>query len=177
MVSAQLTLWGLLAVALVASVITDLLWRRILDVVTLPALALALALRALWGGWGPAEGWGLLSGLLGLAIAAPVFAVVAWRGKMGFGDVKLMGVVGATLGYPAVMSALVFVSLVGALQAVVSLIWQGAVWETLASALRRWAARARLAKGEVDTRSRHIPYGVAIAVGTAWALLYEHSNR
>ena len=177
MASAQLTLWGLLIAALAVSVVTDLLWRRIPDWVTWPAMGLGVAARAWFGGVGEVEGWGVLSGAIGFLLGFPIFAVVAWRGRMGWGDAKLMGVVGVTLGYPAVMSALVFISLVGALQALVSLIWEGAVWETVAGALRRWAAKARLVKGEVEAATRHIPYGVAIAVGTVWALFWEHSKH
>lgn len=177
MPSAQLTLWGLLVTALLASVVTDVLWRRILDVVTWPAMAIGLALRGGFGGWGEAETWGVLSGLLGAALTVPVFALVAWRGRMGWGDVKLMGVVGVTLGYPAAMTALVFISLVGALQAVIALLWHGAVWETVEASLRRWAAKARLVKGGAEGEARHIPYGVAIAVGTIWALFWEQTKR
>lgn len=173
----QLTLWGLLIATLLASVVTDLLWRRILDVVTWPSMALALGGRTAFGGWGEAEGWGAASGLLGLVVTVPVFALMAWRGRMGWGDVKLMGVVGAAMGYPAAMTALVLISLTGALQAIVALMWQGAVWDTVAAALRRWAAKVRLVKGGAEGEARHIPYGVAIAVGAVWALFWEQSNR
>ena len=171
-------LWVLLGVALVVSVVTDVLSKRILDVVTFPAMALALGLRLWRQGVGDLES-GLLTGLASGAGAAGLFAVLALRGKgFGWGDVKLMGVVGAALGYPMVMAALVFISLVGALQAVVTLVWQGAVWETLAAAASRWAVKVRLAKPQVAAAGaqRHIPYGIAIALGSFWAMWWEHSN-
>ncbi len=172
--SLHVLLWILLATALIVSVVTDLLTRRILDVVTYPAMALALVLRALLGGLGDFE-QGFLSGLLAASGAAGLFAMLAGFGKgFGWGDVKLMGAVGACLGYPLILAALVFISLSGALQAAVTLLWHGAFWQTVSGALRRWAARARLAKevGEELPR-RHIPYGVAIALGSFWAMWWD----
>ncbi|MHB8877813.1 MAG: prepilin peptidase [Myxococcaceae bacterium] len=171
-------LWAVLGVALLASVITDLASHRILDVVTYPAMALSLGLRFWRGGIGDLEG-GLLSGLAAGVGAAALFAVLAWRGRgFGWGDVKLMGAVGAAMGYPLVLAALVFISLVGALQAVVTLVWQGAVWETLSAQAARFAAKARLLKARAPAAAhpRHIPYGIAIALGSFWAMWWEHSN-
>ena len=171
-------LWALLGVALLISVVTDLVSRRILDVVTMPVMVIALGLRLWWQGWGDLE-HGLLSGLAAGAGAAGLFAVLAFRGKgFGWGDVKLVGAVGLALGYPLVLGALVFISLVGALQAVVTLVWHGAVWETLSAVASRWAAKARLVKprAESDNPGRHIPYGIAIALGSFWAMWWEHSN-
>ncbi len=173
----ELAVWGVLAGVLAVSLVTDLLWRRILDAVTYPALLLCLGLRTWGGGVGDAES-GLVSGLIAAALGFVLFAVVAWRGRMGWGDAKLMAVVGAALGYPAVLAALVFVSLVGALQAVVTLLWHGQVWDTIATVGRRWAVKTRLLPKETNAaQTRHIPYGVAIAVGTAWAMWWEHSSR
>ncbi len=163
----------MLAVALGVSVVTDLLQRRILDVITYPCLLLALVLRlALVGVGGPEAG--LLSGVLGGLLGGLLFVLAAWRGKMGWGDAKLMAAVGAIFGYPDVVALLVFVSLAGALQAVVSLLWQGAAWQTLRGAARRWAVRARLLVAEeAPFLQRKIPYGVAIAAGSVWALFWR----
>jgi prepilin peptidase CpaA len=119
----------------------------------------------------------MLSGLVSGAGLAVLLVPAALRGRMGWGDVKLMGGVGAVLGFPAVMAAAAFISLVGALQAVVTLLWHGAVWDTLAAVMRRWAARVRLASADAQPAAqRHIPYGVAIALGTFWALWWQHSS-
>jgi prepilin peptidase CpaA len=171
----HIALTSVLGVALATSVATDLLWRRILDAVTYPALALALGIRLFVEGWGSSEA-GLLSGLIGVLIGAGIFALFAWRGRMGWGDVKLMGVVGAVFGYPLVMAALVFTSLVGALQAAITLIWHGAVFDTMAAFGRRLAERARLLPKAVEGARRHIPYGVAIALGSLWTMWWEHTR-
>ncbi len=169
-------LWILLGVALVISVATDVLRREILDVVTYPLLALALGVRLWVEGVGGLE-TGLVSGVVAGAGLAVLLVPAALKGRMGWGDVKLMAGVGAVLGFPAVMAAAAFISLVGALQAVVTLLWQGEVWETLAGMLRRWAVRARLMQESAGSGPRrHIPYGVAIALGTFWAMWWQHDR-
>jgi prepilin peptidase CpaA len=169
----QIALWTILGVALLISVVTDLLGGRILDVVTYPAMSVSLVLRLAVEGVGdPSRG--LVSGVIAALGAMALFAALAWRRKMGWGDVKLMGVVGATLGFPLVLAAVLFTSLAGALQAVVTLIWQGRLRESLAGIGRRWAMRLRLVpKGQAPGEQRHIPYGVAIAFGCAWAMWWE----
>ncbi|WP_163997397.1 A24 family peptidase [Pyxidicoccus caerfyrddinensis] len=176
MTPVQIALWTVLGVALVISVVTDVLRREILDAVTYPLMAVALGVRFATEGFGDLE-HGVLSGLVSGAGLAVLLLPAALRGRMGWGDVKLMGGVGAVLGFPAVLAAAAFISLVGALQAVVTLLWQGAVWDTLAAVVRRWAARVRLASADAQpTTQRHIPYGVAIALGTFWALWWQHGS-
>ncbi len=172
----HIALWTVLGVALVISVATDVVRRQILDVVTYPLMAVGLGARLWAEGVGGLES-GLVSGVISGAGLALLLVPAALRGRMGWGDVKLMAGVGAVLGFPAVMAAAAFISLVGALQAVVTLLWQGAVWETLADWLRRWAVRARLmGEGAASGPRRHIPYGVSIALGTFWAMVWQHSR-
>lgn len=171
------TLWLVLTVALLISVVTDLVSHRILDWITFPTLGLALGLRTWLEGVGDLEG-GLLSGLVGGSAAAGLFAALAWRGRaFGWGDVKLVAAVGAAFGYPLILGALLFISLAGALQAIVSLIWQGAVWDTLRSVAIRWGNRLRLSRRAVEAPARHIPYGVAIALGSFWAMWWDKTNN
>jgi prepilin peptidase CpaA len=154
----QLALWSGLALVLILSVATDLRSRRIPDLVSYPALAFALGTRAYFEGLGGAEA-GLLSGLLGSLLAFGIFALLAWRQKMGWGDAKLMAVVGAAFGYPHATTALVLVSICGWLQAVAALLWQ------------------RRAQPQPQAqRVRHIPYAVAIALGSFWAMWWQHST-
>ncbi len=172
----RLLLWILLGVALVISMVTDLLQRQILDVVTLPALGLALTVRGVKEGLGDLER-GLLSGLISAAGACLIFVVLAWKGRFGWGDVKLMAAVGAAFGYPTVMAALVFISLAGALQAVVTLMWQGEGLAALRQMSDRWLkALRRKPQAQVATL-RSIPYGVAIAVGSFWAMWWETTTQ
>ncbi|WP_224362027.1 A24 family peptidase [Hyalangium versicolor] len=176
MTPVQTALWTVLGVALVISVVTDVLRHRILDIVTYPLMVIALGLRLWSEGVGDLEK-GLISGLVSGVGLAALLLPGALRGKMGWGDVKLMGGVGAVLGFPAVMAAGAFISLAGAFQAVVTIIWKGEVWETIAATGRRWAIRARLLRADTTpVTQRHIPYGVAIALGTFWAMWWQQSN-
>ena len=133
-----------LAVALAASVTTDLRERRILNAVTYPALAVVVGC-VLWLGGLPL----LFQAVLGaLACAAPL-AFAMWRGWMGAGDVKLMAVAGlvagAAAGWPLAVTVLFYVAIAGGVQALL------------------WAAVARARGLE---RPRTIPYALAIAAGT-----------
>lgn len=176
MTPVQIALWSILGMALLVSVVTDVLRRRILDVVTYPLIVLGLGLRWWSDGVGGLE-TGLISGAVSGAGLALVLVPMAWKGSMGWGDVKLMAGVGVVLGYPAVLAAGVFISLVGAAQAVVTLLWHGAVWDTLAGVGRRWLVRMRLLREDsAPGPGRHIPYGVAIALGTFWAMWWQHEN-
>jgi prepilin peptidase CpaA len=172
----QIALWTVLGVALVISVVTDVLRQRILDVVTYPLVAVALGARLWAEGLGDLER-GLISGVVSGVGLAALLLPGALRGKMGWGDVKLMVGVGAVLGFPAVMAAGAFISLAGAFQAVVTMLWKGEVWDTLSEVGRRWAIQARLLSADTaPATQRHIPYGVAIALGTFWAMWWQHSN-
>lgn len=171
----QIALWSVLGAALLISVITDLTCRLIFDWVTYPALALLLGFR-FWGeGLGNLD-QGLVSGLVAAAGSAGILALVTLLGGgFGWGDVKLLGVMGAALGYPLALAALLFISLVGALQALASLVWQGALWQTLSGALSRLGAKLGLRAAPEPVVQRRIPYGLAIALGSVWAIWWEHS--
>lgn len=156
----QIALWTLLGFALLISVVTDVRSGRILDVVTWPTMIVALVLRAAFEGLGNWDGPGVVSGALGAAGLTALFAVLARRGSMGWGDVKLMGAVGATLGLPLALTALVFTSLAGAGQAAVTLLRHRRSAETLPGSVRH-------------PSPKHIPYGVAIAVGSACAMWWQ----
>jgi prepilin peptidase CpaA len=176
MAASQIALWTVLALALATSVVTDVVSRRIPDWVTWPTVAIALGIRFFSAGPGDLE-TGLLSGVVAAAGAMGLLSALAWRGSMGWGDVKLVGAVGAVFGYPAIIGALVFISLVGAVQAVVTLIWQGQVWETLSALGRRVAVKVRLSAAEgCAANSGQIPYGVAIALGSFWAMWWTQAS-
>lgn len=166
-------LWIILAVALVISVATDLLRRRILDLVTFPAAVAALGVRFWREGLGDTER-GVLTGLLSAAAAAAPFALLAWKGqRFGWGDAKLMAAVGAAFGYPLVLAALVFVSLAGAAQAVVTLLWEGETLGTLKAMAQKALAPLRRRAPALPAAGRHIPYGVAIALGSFWTMWWQ----
>jgi len=127
-------------------VVTDLRRRQILNVVTLPALGLILAIDLFWSG-GVTQ---VYSSLVGLAVCGGPFLLAALPGWMGMGDVKLMAVVGAALGWPLGLWALLGVTVAGGAQAIL------------------WLIAARIAGRE---KPKSVPYAVSIAAGTAAAFL------
>ena len=159
--------------AVVVSGVTDLRTRRILNVVTYPAIALGPVLQGGFWGWSSATGLGLEWSLLGLVVGALPFLVFNALDPraFGMGDVKLMAAVGALKGFPFILGTLVYVALVGGLLAIVVLLWRGHLLETLGGLLR-WSDGAR----REGRKEIYVPYGVAIAVGTVWALALELSH-
>ena len=89
--------WFLLTVAAI-----DLEHRLVLNVMLAPMAVVALGLSLLPGKPDP------LNALVGGAAGLALFLVIAalGRGAMGAGDVKLAGVIGLMMGYPAVFQAL-----------------------------------------------------------------------
>ena len=169
----QTALWIVLGVALVISVVTDIASQRILDLITFPTIGLALVLRFFDGGFDFDRG--VLGGVICAIGACALFAVAAMRGSMGWGDVKLMAAVGAVMGWPLMLYAVACVTLAGALQAVVTLMWKGTTWETAASVLQKAGKKLKLIPKEVPVaKPEHIPYGVAIALGTFWAMWWQY---
>jgi prepilin peptidase CpaA len=125
-----------LALLLTTSVITDVLWRRIFNWATVPALTWALGLQVLAlfglgevelpvvprGEWlamvSPVDA--VQGMLVGFAIMFPLYAI--FHG--GAGDVKLITVVGALLGTGPVVEVIFYGYLLAALFALALLIWQ-----------------------------------------------------
>jgi prepilin signal peptidase PulO-like enzyme (type II secretory pathway) len=93
-------------------VVLDLRVRIIPDVLTLPALAYALGLAAV-----TARGPSLAEAGLGTLVGGGIVLLVAVlsRGGMGGGDIKLMAMLGAALGWRGAIAALALSQVVGAL--------------------------------------------------------------
>lgn len=178
----QIAIWVVLGVALAISVATDLRSRKILNIVTFPAIVLCLALR-LAGGlksgevMGPLSGAGLASGLVGMAVGGILFFIMNLTGGMGMGDVKLAAAVGAGVGFPAMLACLLFISIAGGIEAVVVLFWQGKLLKTFGGMARTALEKAKLVKPGVPREHSKIPYGVAIALGSVWGVVWWQMNQ
>src|SRR5437762_4235656 len=135
--------------ALLFSAFTDVRERRILNAVTYPALLVAAVCALSLGGFAL-----VAESALGALVCTLPLAAAMWRGWMGAGDVKLMavsGLVSATAaGWTFSVLVLLDVAIAGGVQAL--------LWLLAAKARHR-------------DRPKSVPYGVAIALGTAWAFL------
>lgn len=129
---------------LILVVITDLEHRLILDVVTVPAMALALVGSFFLPNMTPVRA--LIGGAIGFGLFY-LLAIIA-RGGFGGGDVTLMAFVGLATGFPVVIVAIMAGILLGGLGAAILLL------------LRR------------AERKGFIAYGPYLALGGALALLY-----
>jgi len=114
----NLAITWLYTVFLLAVLVIDFEHRRVLNVMLLPAAVAAFAFSFLAGQPGP------ISALLGAATGLGLFMIFALisRGHLGAGDVKLAGVLGLMLGFPAVFYALFAGVMLAGLAAVLLLI-------------------------------------------------------
>jgi prepilin peptidase CpaA len=156
-------------VAVSLAVYTDLRWRKIFNIVTVPAAAVGIVLNTFGGGW-----YGLLSSFAGLVIGIAVFIIpFALRG-MGGGDVKLMGALGALLGAYAIVNVAIYTALVGGVLALVVAVHNhqlGNTVERVLIMLRRLVPFGRGSKRVDTTKSLRLPYGLAIGGGTVLLVL------
>jgi Flp pilus assembly protein protease CpaA len=121
-----------------------------------------LAIHGVESGLGN-EDAGLLSALLGGALAFGLMAPFAWAKRLGFGDAALLGSVGAGFGFPKVLSALLLTSVAGAVLSVVALV----------ASQRQWPV-ARFLLRPSPSSQKGVPYAVAIALGSLGAMWFSN---
>ncbi|MBM3270539.1 MAG: prepilin peptidase [Candidatus Sericytochromatia bacterium] len=168
--------WGLVPILLVASY-TDWRWQKIFNWLTFPAILAGFAVSAtagaLSGGLGGA-GRQALSSLQGFGFLALIFLVMALLGGMKGGDLKLMAAVGAWLGWPLSVQALLYVAICGG---VFALAWAGAhgalgkTFLQIRNFFFAWQAGLKPSEMIVESAAPLFPYGISIGVGTLLAML------
>ncbi len=160
-----MTLLGLrlvfLAVLVLAAAFSDLRHKGFSLLLPLTFASAFLAMHGFERGLGN-EDFGLLSATLGGAIAVGLMTPFAWAKRMGWGDVVLLGAVGAGLAFPQVLSALLLTSVAGAVLSVVALVASKRKWPMAHFLLRPSSSR------------QGVPYAVAIALGTFGAMWFSN---
>jgi prepilin peptidase CpaA len=139
--------------------------RRIPNWLTLSALLIGLLAAPCVDGWN-----GLRSALLGVLVGGGVFLPFCLLGVLGGGDFKLMAAVGALVGFPLVLAVLYYTCLAGGAMALIYMILSGRFFSTLAGVGRVLLGRKRRPQGGLQ-KVPTLPYGIAIAAGTLWAIL------
>jgi prepilin peptidase CpaA len=159
-------------IAVIAAV-WDLKWRRIPNILTIPAVISGVAMHSVQSGRN-----GLVSSLLGMAIGGGILLVFYILGGMGAGDVKLMAGVGALAGYPLVLAVLFLMGIAGGTMAVGKLVARVIKRDSVGNGgLTDSPGSATLAQEhEMDrpgggVMKETMPYGVAIAAGTVVSLV------
>ena len=141
-----------------AGAVADVRSRRIPNRLTLTAIAAALLVRMMLGGWVEVK-----SGVLGILVASGAFFLIFLLQGIGAGDVKLMAAVGAWAGSGYAVQVLVAAMMAGGVLALFYLRRPETSLEaadgidasrTVSPELNRGMARAQ------------VPFGVAIAIGT-----------
>ena len=157
-----------LAAVLVICAITDLIYRKIYNMVLLPALLFAIGFNLFQGGW-----LGLSQSLLGMLVGLLILIIPFAKGGMGAGDVKLLAVVGALKGFPFVVYAAIGMGLAGGVMALGIWFYRLGFMKTISGIFTRiWLGLATKFKGvplKISEEKIMVPYGLAIALGTAGA--------
>lgn len=158
--------------------LTDLAVRKIPNVLILSGLMLALILHLLSGQPGTAVSQWLAGGIAGFFLFLPLYLA---RG-MAAGDVKLMAMVGAFAGPWQALQVAVLSMLAGGAMALLMLLFSGR-WRDSARNLK-WICTPLLLRLlgmpllpvplPPAASVGGIPYGVAIALGTAGIVAWRH---
>lgn len=143
----------------------DFTTHRIPNWLTVTGLAAAMTLRA------PLGSATLVSGLEGLGIGLAVSLGLYALRAIGGGDVKLLAAVGAFFGFPAMLSGLALMAVLGGAFALVSVVRRGLlpllIFNTV-DLVKSWRSLGRT--GQLRTLESPgaltIPYAVPIAFGT-----------
>ena len=158
MVSALLPLAPLVAGVLAAAVLdvaSFTIPNRLTAALALVFLPAALFAHLPWGVIGACA----LTGAVALLVGVGLFAA----GWCGGGDAKLIAACALWLGWRAMLPFLLFTSLAGGLLALVILVGRRATPPAVVAAGPPWL-------GRLLGPEKHLPYGVAIAVGALAAL-------
>ncbi|ASK61825.1 prepilin peptidase [Virgibacillus phasianinus] len=157
---------------LTISIITDLRNRKILNIVTLPAILIALAFHTITTGL---DGF-LFSGQ-GFLVGLGLLLIPFLMGGIGAGDVKLLAAIGALKGTVFVLYTGIYAGIIGGLIAIFILVKQRKLGFTLKHMLFS-AVFLKGTKGSLQVpadkgNTLSIPYAVSIAIGAILTFLLE----
>jgi prepilin peptidase CpaA len=153
-----------LSVVLLVACVTDLTRRKVYNWLTFPAMAVAIGIQGFEQGWG-----GLGASFFGLIIGGMIFLPIYWAQGMGAGDIKLMAVVGAWMGWKFALNTALNTAILGGLVAVVILLIRGELFSTLGKLLKILLRQQATAPDKSGTAHPGLPYAVVIALGAASA--------
>ncbi|NDV20695.1 prepilin peptidase [Pseudodesulfovibrio sp. JC047] len=163
-----------LTVALLVSSMTDIRYQRIYNWLTFPLLLGGFATHTVFGGLE-----GLKFASLGFAFGFGAMVLPYFLGVMGAGDVKLMAGIGACLGFPLTLVAFLFTCIAGGVYAVCVLAFDRAVFKAVLTNITTTFSvfvatrRFNFAPTETHKTLPRLCYGVAIAIGTASAMVLQ----
>lgn len=169
---AELSILLLLAGLLVSAVYTDLRYGKIYNKITMPCIAIGVALSTIGGG-----STGLLSSLAAVGLVLGVYILLASLAGIGGGDIKLLMAVGALMGVHFVGWSMLMTAVIGGFMAVVLMARRRVIGETVGNLAGNLYQRAVLGI-PVDpfsgSKRVRLAYSPAIALGTVATLALRH---
>ena len=149
---------------LIASIgaIYDLRFRRIPNWPTLYSLPLIFLLNIFHQG-----SWGFINSLLGLLAGLALLLIPYIAGGMGAGDVKLLGALGAIVGYKGVIIIFFYTAICGLVL--------GIIWLIFNPGRLKFLITTGQILPSVD-KNQKIPYGIAILMGTILYITFGTNN-
>lgn len=155
---------------LTIAAIHDAKYRKIPNIITFSAMMAGLIYHVLLSGF-----QGFLFSIGGSLLGMGLLIAFYLAGKMGAGDVKLMGAVGSVLGPAGVFNAFLFTAIVGGIYAIIILLYKGRFAESMS---RIWQAlkltfltQSPVAPDE-QKAGPVLCYGIAIAIGTSLSMVF-----
>jgi leader peptidase (prepilin peptidase)/N-methyltransferase len=164
--------------ALLLITFIDLDHRFIPDEVSLPGIVIGLAASFV-------PGWPVhpTDALFGVLLGGGILWAVAWGYErmtgvegMGFGDVKLLAMIGAFLGWQAIPGVLVVASIAGSIAGIAVMLSEGAS-RAGRRVVKRFGVRALPAFAQRAARRTAIPFGPFLALGAALALYHPELTQ
>lgn len=162
-----LFIWVMLLVYTIAAGVLDWRSRRIPNWLTVPGLLSGVAVHTVLNGW-----HGTVFAILGAGLALVILLPLVALRALGAGDWKLMGVVGAFLGWRLFLFVLLGSILASGIMAVVQMCRAGRVMETLRNVVtlvRGFFAFGLKKHPQIsldNPRLLKLPFGVAVAAAT-----------
>ena len=155
----------LLAV-LAVSLYSDIRYRKIYNLVTMPAVIAGMIYHTLVGGIN-----GLFLSFAGFAVGLALLLIPFLMGGIGAGDVKLLGAIGALKGPSFVLYSGLASAIAGGIIVLFLLLYRGILTKVLSNMAWGFVTQKTsfLAKGNLVGGS--FPYGIAIVCGTVFTLL------
>jgi prepilin peptidase CpaA len=155
---------GIFIIACAVACYTDLRWRRVPNPVTYGAMAIVLAATAP-GGIAP-----VLWALAAIGGTIVVGSIVFGLGLIGGGDIKLLAVGAAAIGFPGFLTVLMYVACAGGVIAVAYALREGRLRTVVTAVSISALTRTRVVPA---SGSRRIPYALAISAGSLFYIASE----
>ncbi|MDL2124903.1 MAG: A24 family peptidase [Deltaproteobacteria bacterium] len=166
-----------LSAVLIAASVNDLRFQKIPNLLTYPAMAMAVGCHVVMNGLN-----GLLFSTAGLALGIVILIIPYLMGGMGAGDAKLMGAVGAILGAREVFIAFLFTAIIGGVYALILFLIKRQHFKGFftrqAATLKTFIFTKQFIPipGDSNEKKPKLCYGIAIAIGTLFSVFLEFSG-